>query len=317
MNKKVAVITFCLGNVPYWIDYFLKSCSSNDMVDWLFFTDHPVKGEYESNVNIINTSLDKLSKLISEKIDLQINIKHPYKLCEFRPAFGVIFSDYLQDYDYWGYCDNDLIFGDIFFFLGDAFNKDYHIISPHNKFVHGHLCLLKNTSEINNIFRLSSDYKDIFSSEKLHVFDESFYKKGINLDSDQIINSQILRRINKYMSYKKKINIISKIKFWNSISEAFRSKGDCHLSDFNQIINYLEKEKKIRTYRKSLYECDIMKEVRNKGYWKMTWRNGKLVNEELKELLYFHFQLSKYKNRLTISDNIDKDNSFVFESAKR
>lgn len=315
MNRKIAIITFCLGSVPHWIDYFLRSCVFNKGIDWILFTDQSLKANQYENIKIINTSLAELNILVSEKTNVQVSIRHPYKLCEFRPAFGLIFNDYLQDYDYWGYCDIDLIFGDIFSFLERAFGTGYHIISPHKKFFHGHLCLLKNTPEINNIFSLSPDYKKIFRSNKLHVFDEKFYKEGINLDSDEIINNQILERIDNYIRYKRRIRILSKIKFWNSTGIKQRAKRSIYLNDFNQIVNYLEKEGKIQTYRETLYECDIMKAVQDKDHWKITWKNGKLFNEQSKEILYFHFQLSKYMNRFTINDNINEDNSFVFESA--
>jgi hypothetical protein len=76
----------------------------------------------------------------------------------------------------------------------------------------------------------------------------------------------------------------------------------------------LEAENKISTYRETLYEDDIMKAIYNKGYWKIKWISGKLYNENLEELLYFHFQLSKYNKSFKIIDNIKEDNSFILES---
>ena len=314
MDNKIAIISFCMGNVPYWIDFFLKSCAFNEKVDWFLFTDNPIKGHYNSNIKIVNTSLNEIGELISSKINLKINIKHPYKLCEFRPAFGLAFGDYLQKYDYWGYCDIDLIFGDIFSFLEEVIKMEYHIISPHKNFIHGHLCLLKNIPEVNNLFRLSQNYKEIFSSERLHIFDEQFNQEGIKLDDDETISNQVLLRINNYVRYKKSMNFMSKMKFIGNIFKKFRIKGNYYLNDFNQIANHLEKQKKIKIYRKTLYECDVMKAINNKGYWKIKWRNGKLTNEQSKELLYFHFQLSKYSRRFSINNNINDNNSFTFES---
>jgi hypothetical protein len=316
MDNKIAIITFCLGKVPYWLDYFVKSCAFNTKTDWFLFTDCYVKENKNSNIKIIRTSLNEIGKLIYEKINVKVNIKHPYKLCEFRPAFGLIFNKYLRNYDYWGYCDIDLIFGDILFFLENVIKMDYHIISPHKKFIHGHLCILKNIPEVNNLFRLSVNYKEIFVSDRLHVFDERFNPEGIELNNDSDINYKVLSGINNYIRYKRRMNIISKIRFTGKVFRGLRPEGDCNLNDFNQIVNHLEKEKKIKVYRQTLYECDIMKTIYNKGYWKITWKDGKLMNEQAKELLYFHFQLSKYMNRFTINDNLNKNNSFVFESVR-
>lgn len=316
MDNKIAIITFCLGEIPYWSDYFIKSCAFNTKIDWFLFTDCQIKGNNYSNIKIIGTSLNEIGRLISKKINIKVNIKHPYKLCEFRPAFGLIFNKYLQKYDYWGYCDIDIIFGDILFFLEKVIEMDYDIISPHKKFIHGHLCILKNIPEVNNLFMLSANYKEIFSSERLHVFDERFNPEGIELINDDAINNQVLSRINKYIRYKRGMNIVSKIRFIVKIFSRFRSEGGHYLNDFNQIVDYLEKDGKIKVYRQTLYECDIMKTIYSKGYWKITWKDGKLMNEQAKELLYFHFQLSKYMNRFTINDNLNGNNSFVFTSVR-
>ena len=314
MDKKIAIITFCIGEVPPWIDYFIRSCSYNRSIDWLYFTDKPVKGQLGSNIKVINTSLNELNVLVSAKTDVKVSIRHPYKLCDFRPAFGVIFSDLLRDYDYWGYCDNDLIFGDICSFLGDVIIKGYSIIIPHKQFSHGHFCLLRNTRTVNSLFKLSPIYKDIFRSEKLHVFDERFDRTGISLDNDKTISESILKRIKKYHSSKRVNNLIAKLKFWKAGLLRRRVTKKSDLNDFNRIISYLEAENKISTYRETLYEDDIMKAIYNEGYWKIKWISGKLYNENLEELLYFHFQLSKYNKSFKIIDNIQEDNSFILES---
>jgi hypothetical protein len=314
MDKKVAIITFCIGDIPHWIDYFIRSCSYNKYIDWFYFTDKQLKGQFGSNIKVINTSLNELNVLVSAKTDVKASIRHPYKLCDFRPAFGIIFGEYLQDYDYWGYCDNDLIFGDILSFLGDVIMENYSIIIPHKQFSHGHFCLLRNTETVNNLFKLSPIYKDIFRSEKLHIFDERFDRTGISLDNDEAINESILKKIKKYRSYKRAINMIRKLKFWRSAFVKRRATKKSDLNDFNRIIRYLEEENKIRIYRETLYEDDIMKAIYSKGCWSMKWKGGKLYNENSKELLYFHFQLSKYNKSFNIIDNLREDNSFILES---
>jgi hypothetical protein len=287
MDKKVAIITFCIGEVPRWIDYFIRSCSYNKCIDWFYFTDKPLKGQFGSNIKVINTSLNELNVLFSAKTDVKANIRHPYKLCDFRPAFGIIFGEYLERYDYWGYCDNDLIFGDILSLLGDVIMEGYSIIIPHKQFSHGHFCLLRNTDTINSLFKLSPIYKDIFRSEKLHVFDERFDRRGICLDNDEAINESILKRIKKYHTYKRFINLVAKLKFWEGGLLRRRAINKSDLHDFNMIIRYMEKENKIKTYRETLYEDDIMKAIYRKGYWRVTWESGKLYNENSKELLNF------------------------------
>lgn len=72
-----------------------------------------------------------------------------YKLCDFKPMYGVIFSDYLHQYDLGGMCDVDMIFGSLKTFLNDdilsKFDKIYQL---------GHLTLYRNNLEVNERYKL-------------------------------------------------------------------------------------------------------------------------------------------------------------------
>lgn len=65
-------------------------------------------------------SFEKLKELVQSHFDFQISLEAPYKLCDFKPAYGDIFKDYAEKYDFWGHCDFDMIFGN----LRKFFNED-------------------------------------------------------------------------------------------------------------------------------------------------------------------------------------------------
>ena len=100
---------------------------------------------------------------------------NPYKLCDYRPAFGYIFKDLTRGFDYWGYCDLDMIFGDLQKYLP---TKKYDKISRLGPF-----CLYRNIKRVNEAFMLNGNckfnYKGIFSSNVHFAFDE-IGKYGIN-----------------------------------------------------------------------------------------------------------------------------------------
>ena len=79
------------------------------------------------------------------EFDFSIYLDHPYKLCDYKPAYGYIFAEYAHGYDYWGHCDmTDCIFGNLRKFLSDDF------LSGADKFMFlGHMTLYRNTDEIN------------------------------------------------------------------------------------------------------------------------------------------------------------------------
>ncbi|MFR9634517.1 MAG: DUF6625 family protein [Rikenellaceae bacterium] len=174
--KKIAFIVAYIGKFGGYFPYFLTSCKYNPSVDFLFFTDdvqYLNRGGYSSNVKFIEVTFDELKSRAQRYCDFEISLEYPYKLCEYRPMYGLMFEDYLKDYDYWGHCDTDMIFGDIRKFLGDAIESGkYRRILRH-----GHLTLYHNDEYTNNIFREVYpdilDYKTAFQSRKLCAFDEA------------------------------------------------------------------------------------------------------------------------------------------------
>lgn len=56
-----------------------------------------------------------------------------YKICDFKPTFGHVFSDYLYDYDYWGYIDPDAIVGNLDSYLSAENLENHDVISGGEK----------------------------------------------------------------------------------------------------------------------------------------------------------------------------------------
>lgn len=174
---KKCLIVCWYGVFPDYFDIWKKSCESNPDYDFLIFTDQEVNID-AANIKVKRVLLSELKTLIGSKLKLGVALEKPYKLCDFRPAYGVIFEDYLVDYDYWGHCDIDQIFGKISYFLPDNTIKQYERIN-HN----GHFSLYKNNEKINNLFRMGGspfNWKEVFTNPENYAFDEF---SGINLIS--------------------------------------------------------------------------------------------------------------------------------------
>jgi len=60
-------------------------------------------------------------------LGFEVDIESEYKLCDFKPAYGLIFSEHFKDYDFWGYCDIDIIFGNIRAYMTDVLLNEYDI----------------------------------------------------------------------------------------------------------------------------------------------------------------------------------------------
>jgi hypothetical protein len=191
------------GSWPEYINLFLESCRCNPTVDFILFSDCGPLPESLPNVQVVEMKLDHIRERAREKIGIrEPAIRRPYKLCDFRPAFGLMFREYISEYDFWGHTDIDLIYGDIRGSVKEDVLKRKDIISGKKYYLTGWFWLFRNNEEVNNLFRRSGDYEKVMSSEKNFVFDEcaGAWDELINgasiLDLDTEIESmtEVIRR---------------------------------------------------------------------------------------------------------------------------
>jgi hypothetical protein len=168
-HYNIALIIPYFGKFNQYFPVFLESCGYNSSIDWLIFTDSEDEYSLPENVKKIKMSFEEFRRMAQEKFSYDISLERPYKLCDFRPAYGEILKDYLDGYDFWGYCDCDLIFGNIRKFVTDEILCAYDKI-----FTRGHLTLFRNNSQTNLFYKEQNviDARRIYTSERNCKFDE-------------------------------------------------------------------------------------------------------------------------------------------------
>ena len=113
-QPSVCIISVYFGPLSDWIGLWLRSLQLNSSVDFLLVTDQDISVDRIENLRVLHMTLPEFRQLAQERLGARhISLKSPYKLCDFKPVWGVILADYVTGYDYWGECDNDLIFGDL------------------------------------------------------------------------------------------------------------------------------------------------------------------------------------------------------------
>lgn len=167
MNK-ICVIGVYFGKMPNYFPLWLESCKKNPEIDFIIFSDNAVP-EF-ANVKYYPMTIDHMRERASTVLGFDACLNKPYKCCDYKAIYGVIFSEYIKTYDYWGHCDFDLIFGDIKEFL-----VKYNLYDYDRFLALGHLSFYRNTEEVNGRYRLegaSDSYKEVYSTDKILVFDE-------------------------------------------------------------------------------------------------------------------------------------------------
>ncbi len=169
---KIAILVVYFGRLPKFTQLFLASCARNRGVDFFLIGDawKGVLGDVPSNCYLDTMDLDQLVSLVNRKTGFMPNIASPYKLCDFKPAFGDIFQEKLAGYDYWGFSDIDLILGDLMEFLTHL--DKYDIFSTRQEFLSGPFFLMRNTASINRLYKNSKDIARVLTSDQHFCFDE-------------------------------------------------------------------------------------------------------------------------------------------------
>ena len=175
--KKCCFIVLYFGKLPSYIEIFLKSCSYNSDYDWLIITDDRSNYHFPDNVFVKYFTFEEIKEKVQSKFDFEISLEEPYKLCDYKPAYGYIFEEFIKDkYKFWGHCDLDIICGDLNDFITESIIEEYDRI-----FELGHMILYKNTYENNRIFMKEYNgkllYKIAFQNPRIYVFDEFFFEK--------------------------------------------------------------------------------------------------------------------------------------------
>lgn len=176
-HPSIGIVIPYFGPWPKWMDFFLISCEANPTIDWFLFGDHPPAQTLPPNVKFQAVSWSDYKQRISEKLGIQFSAENPYKLCDLKPAFGRIHDDTLANYDFVGFGDVDVIYGDIRHFYTPKLLHRHKLISTHYYGVSGHLCLIRNEAAWIDAFKRVPGWQSVFEDTQSHVFDEWAFSK--------------------------------------------------------------------------------------------------------------------------------------------
>ena len=189
MKNKIALILPYFGTFPNYFNLWMHTAQKNQEFDFLIFTDNEIQCVC-TNIKVYNMDFDIFAGYFKSLFDFKNRLKNPYKLCDYKPTYGFALKDYLEKYDYWGYCDPDIIFGKLSNFITDD------ILSANKRiYTRGHMTIYRNTDDVNTLFYYKHNYDDCFSYRYVYstdfvcAYDEWGTKYGYGL-------SEILKREN-------------------------------------------------------------------------------------------------------------------------
>ncbi|MGY0217728.1 DUF6625 family protein [Endozoicomonadaceae bacterium StTr2] len=174
--KSIIIISAYFGRWPEWFSLYLESCRRNPTINWLFYTDCPIPKALPDNVKIIQLTFPEYRDKVSSQLDVLYTVDNPYKLCDLKPCYGKIHQNDIVNFDFYGFGDIDVIYGNLRNFLTPKVLR-HQLISTHWDRISGHLCLFRNNEMMINAYQKIPNWQQLITDEQHHGIDESKYSK--------------------------------------------------------------------------------------------------------------------------------------------
>lgn len=179
---KVALIIPYFGKWPEWMDLYLYSCSKQHNIDFIFYTDCEIPQRIYSNTIFHRISFGDYCSFVSNRLSISFHPKAAYKLCDLKVFYGIVHEDDLKGYDWWGFGDIDLVYGDLSILVNDKNLKKYDLLTTHVDRIAGHFTVIRKKSKYTTLCMEIQDWKKLLCDDKNYGIDENaFTRKAMPL----------------------------------------------------------------------------------------------------------------------------------------
>ncbi len=152
-NTIVLIIPY-FGKFPEWAPLYFETIRRNPSIDFFFYTDCDFKPyRYISNCKFHKIEFEDYLQNARVIAGIEFNPANAYKLCDLRPLFPIIHYEDIKDYDFYGWTDMDILFGDIRSFYTAELLHHYDVLSTHSVRVSGHFALFRNNEKYRNTYK--------------------------------------------------------------------------------------------------------------------------------------------------------------------
>lgn len=163
MTPRVKLLTLWAGPLPDWLPRFEERVRAVECATWrlLHFRDH---GE-------ANAAFTAGTRVSCRK-------GSSYAVCDLRPALALAFPEEVKGFDWWGWCDLDVVLGDLDSLLVPLLG-DHDVVSAEPNGIAGCLTVLRNCSAVDEMCDSSGWERAAIRSEYCN-FDENGREEGLS-----------------------------------------------------------------------------------------------------------------------------------------
>ncbi len=114
---------------------------------------------------LLDTDLPSFKERVRQKLGIDCPIvRGSAKAWDYRGSLGVLYSEEIKGFDFWGHCDFDVVWGDISKWASDYELSSLDVYSSHNEYVCGCFSLYRNQPLVNDLFKSYTIWSTVLES---------------------------------------------------------------------------------------------------------------------------------------------------------
>lgn len=179
---KALLILPYFGSFGPWFPLYLHSLASQHTLDLLLLTDGRPPG-LPANARLVEMTFDQMRDLANARLRTPVLLHRMRNICDLRPAYGLVFEEFLRGYGYWAFGDEDVLYGDVDGMLSPNLDGTADLVSPGTNGKSGHLTVVKNDPRMNELAMRDPAFKDVLVSREHWAYDETSWRRGADISS--------------------------------------------------------------------------------------------------------------------------------------
>lgn len=149
------IIICWFGDFPKWFAFWAASCCRNPSINWLIFHDGEIPTTRKfTNIEFVKLSYANFWEMAENALGFRIPHPSHKRVCDMRPILGTMFYEWIKNWDYFGWGDLDVIYGNIMKFLTPDILK-HQVIAFNRWHLTGSFTILKQDTQTRNLFDIS------------------------------------------------------------------------------------------------------------------------------------------------------------------
>jgi hypothetical protein len=179
---KVLLILPYFGSYGPWFPLYLHSLARQKTLDLLLVSDSNPP-DLPSNARRVDMTLDGLREFATARLGMPVRLHRMRNICDLRPAYGLVFEEFTQGYDYWAFGDEDVLYGDLDGMLAPELDGNADLVVPGTDGKSGHLTMVRNGARTNQLAMKDPVYERVLMSREHWAYDETSWRRGAAISS--------------------------------------------------------------------------------------------------------------------------------------